>query len=279
MFALSAIVMLGLQPPAMQPTEDESPEMMSPAKRETDLAGPLVPESATHSLVHYNARGEFQRLETLPEIAAIELLNLDPERRQHTWKIIEDYRDSVRDLLVDQIDLLREATDAQKAGENRRVQELYQTLYAAFNPDGDRDQLAAPLWGVLAPEEQRDFDGLVSAYWDAWVGWELRNRQNITDTQRSETQKRLAFKLFQQQIARAYQGNLRPYQSKLESIYTITEPTDQQRAQLRELVIEFIRTTRLAPTAEQRADLARQIYDVLNEAQRVKLTQYALSRM
>lgn len=283
-FALSAIMMLGMQPPAMQPAEteppeDENPEMMSPAMRPTDLGGPIVPQSATHTLVHYNARGEFQRLDTLPEIAAIELLDLDAQRRQQIWAIIEGHRNSVRDLLVDQIDLLKESSDAQKAGDNKRVQELYQQLYAVFNPEQARDPLAAALKGVLTPEEQADFDDLVNAYWDALVNWELRNRKNITDRQRAETLARLAFGLFQQQIGQAYQGSLRPYQSKLESIYAITEPTEQQRAQLRELVIAFIRTTRLAPTPQQREQLARQVYDVLDESQRVKLTEFALSRM
>jgi len=273
-----------MRPPAapaqgMQPPAEETPEMVSPAAPPADLSGPTLPESAMRSLVHFNARGELIRLDTLPEIVALDLLHLGPERRRQTWPIIEAHRDAIVALLIDEIDLLKDATDAQKAGDNQKVQIIYRQLYGIFNPQRERDQLITPLSAVLTEPERADLARLVDEYWSAWIGWELRQRPDADEAQRAEVQNRLAFGIFQRQIAQGYQASLRIYQSKLESICSLTEATDEQRAHLREIVIEFIRETRLSPTADQRAALARQVYDALDEDRRVKLMEYALSRL
>lgn len=246
---------------------------------ENDLAGPTISDRVARTLVHYTARGELQRLDTLPEIAAVELLDLPAERRQQTWAIIETYRNSLKDLLIDQIDLLKEATDAQKAKDYSKVQQLYRELYDVFNADHERDVIAPALMEVLTADEQADVARLVDDYWTARVDWEVRNRPNVTDAQRQETQNRLVFAVFQQQVGQAYQTSLRPYQAKLDSLYNITDPTDEQRTEMRALVVGFIRDTRLVPTPEQIVELAQHLLDLLDEAQRVKVMEYALSRM
>lgn len=283
LFALAALAPAGQSPldapPGGSPPGDGMKQMDAPTMQPPGLGGPTVPESAARTLVHYNARGEFQRLDTLPEIAALDLLQLEPERRQASWSIIESFRSSMIDLLVDQIDLLRDATDAQRDGDNEKVQQLYRDMYDVFNPTHERDPLAGELSELLTAEEQTAFRSHLDEYWTALVAWELRRGRDVTDQQRAETLQRLVFNNFQQLLARAYQTSLRPYQARLETIYSLTEPTDDQRARLRETLIEFIRETRLTPTPEQRENLVRRIYETLDDEQRIKVMSYALSRL
>lgn len=236
------------------------------------LRGPLVPERATRTIVRHDARGNFVRIEGRPEDAAVGVLELEPEVRERVVGVRLDRAVAMGMHLVDEIDSLKGITDATKEGDRARATELMQGLWHAI--DGEkpvRDPLLRPLAQVLSPEHQAEVARLVEEYWGAWVAWEGRAMMDQTPEGRRRVEERLSFQLFQEEARGAYERTLRPYNERMEAMYRALEPTAEQRAAIRGIYIEFIKATRLRPTADDRRAAVRRIYDALDEERRAKL--------
>ncbi|RMH12893.1 MAG: hypothetical protein D6695_05565 [Planctomycetota bacterium] len=247
------------------------------------LRGPDVRDETAHSLVQQSMTGGFQRIDGRPEAAALRLMALDPERMRLVDEAIADHALAVAMLLVDQIDLVRQMSDAIRADDPQSAQQAMRTLWTTFDPEHRRDPLMHRLASFLTPEEQAEAQRLLDEYWDAWISWELRNTHDMQPEAladaRAKTQQRLALELFQQEVREGYELTLRRYQQALEGIYAAVEPTDEQRAQIRSLVIEHIRTTRLEATPEQRRAAMHRIYELLDTQRRQKLFDYLLRQV
>lgn len=255
--ALVACLLTGGLPGA-QPPPDEP------------LRGPAVSERVARTLVRFNARGEFLRVEGRPDEAALAVLPIDASRRERAQAAVTERGTALGVLLVDHIDLVKEATDAIQAGDRDRAQALSREMYALYVPDGARDPVAAVLKGVLSGEEYAELTRLVDEYWKAWIDWELRSARDRTDAARTRAQEQLAYGLFQEELRLAYERTLRPYQERIETIARAVEPTPEQRAEIRLIIIDYIRQGRLRPTPELRREILRRIYLALDEDRRTK---------
>lgn len=258
------------QQPAVAPVPPAKPA------EEPPLGGPKVPDDALHTLVHSDMQGRFQKVEGRPEAAALGQMSIDPDRRRKAQEVVDGRAEALRQNLIDNIDLIKESTDATKAGDKATVQKLSRELYERFNaaPTPTRDPLLAPLSAVLSPEECAALKKLVDEYWSAWIDAEQRNAPKQP---REAIQKRLDFEVFQAELSPAYQYTLRPFQQKLERVYQVVDPTPEQRAAIRTAVIAYIKEARLKPSEEQRRQLARAVYAALDEDRRIKLLAAALS--
>jgi len=240
------------------------------------LAGPSVSDRAARTLVAFNAEGRFIRIEGRPEEAALRLLALNQAQRDTSARIADEYAADLGLLLVDNLDTVRAATDAIKAGDREKATGLYRELYDAFEPgnakgEHHRDPIAERLGETLSEPQRADLSRLLDEYWKAWIDWELRNSKDKSEPARQRTQKRLVFAMFQEEARRAYERVLLPYVQRIDAIYAAVEPTDEQREAIRAVVIDFIRVTRLKPTAQQRQEVMRRVYLLLDEERRAKL--------
>lgn len=245
------------------------------------LRGPTVPEKVVRSLVTIDAAGNFIPLPMRPEEAAIEMAALDPVRRDEAQAVITARRTAVGMLLVENIDLVKEGTDAIMSGDDERARAIYQELHGHFDPERTRAPLLADFEPILTPAELGEVTQLVDEYWDAWLAWELRgapDAPDITDSALEQTEQQLAFRLFQREVGEAYDWALRPFRQRLETLYAITEPDPEQRKAMREAIIDYIRASQLEPTPEQRREVTDRIYDLLDEQQRRRLFEHALWR-
>jgi hypothetical protein len=240
------------------------------------LRGPAVEDSAVRTLVNINMTGEFIRLPGRPEAAALAMVVIESERLERAREAITARSTALGMLLVDNIDLLRDATDAIKAGDEDAVREIYREMLDRFDPDRARDPLLIAFAEFVSPEELEDMTRLVDEYWEAWIRWELRNSPDRLEALREETEQRLSFSLFQMELGEAYNWSVRPFRERLERLYEITEASPEQRATIRDVVIDFIRETRLEPAPEQRRDATRAIHAVLDEEQRLRLFEHAV---
>jgi len=234
------------------------------------LRGPDVPEHKT--IVRYGMNDDFRRVEGRPEAVALQLLDLDPETREHANTIVEQRAADVAVMLVDRIDTIREMTDESLAGNADRAAELMRELYIGFQPDQARDPLLAPLAGVLDDEQLAELERMLDEYWSAWVASEIG--ATATDEQRAQGERRLAFQLFQEEVRRGYEVSLRRYKQAMDAVYEAVQPTDEQRAGIRGIIIEHIKTTRLKATPAQRRETMMQIYRLLDDERREKLFAY-----
>lgn len=243
---------------------------------EPPLRGPVVRDDLAHTLVHSDMRGKFQKIQGRSEEAALGELGIDPDRREMARGVIAERAAAVRDHLIENIDLVKESTDALKAGDNARARKLGQELYDRFDPAHVRAPLLVPLEAVLSPEESASVKRLVDEYWAAWIAEEKKKSPKASD---QAIQDRLCLEVFQAEVRAVYEYSLRPYQQKLEKIYETVDPTPEQRAAIRGAVISHIKEARLNPSEAQRGELAREIYSVLDEGQRMKLFAAALSAL
>lgn len=255
----------------------------TPQPADNPLRGPAVSAHAKRTLVHYNMSGEFERIEGRPEAAAAQLLELDEATAQRVKEAIDARDLSVAMLLVEEIDAVKEISDAILAGDNDRARELQLELWATFEPQTPRSPLLEPLAEILSAAQLADVNRLTDEYWEALIDWQTRDRPETDPDRikvvRDRTEHQLAFQAFQQEVRVGYEATLRRYRDAMEGIYNAVEPTDEQRELMREILIDHIRTTKLNATPTQRRAATRRIYDLLDDERRGKLFDYLLRQV
>ncbi len=242
------------------------------------LAGPSVPSTA-RSIVKRDAKGGFSRLSTRPEFEAARALDLDPETSAKIKDIVTEYRTRLGVLLVQNVDRAVEIADAVKNKDRDAAARLARELYSEFNPQGERDPLAAEVREVLDKEQSREFQRLLDEYWTEHVQWETRSRKpkDKTPEKLQETESKLAFQLFRDELKASYETTLQPYREKMERLEIAVEPTTAQREEIVAIVTAYIRETRTRPTPDQRREVMGKIYRVLDEDRRAKLFELVVS--
>ena len=126
------------------------------------LRGPTVSDSAPRTLVNIDVQGRFVALPGRPEVAAVELVIIDAQSRERAREVAAARVTALGMFLVDHIDLVREATDALRSGEEARAREIYRKVYDQFDPDQDRSPLLEDL-GRKRPSFQGGARGLRAA--------------------------------------------------------------------------------------------------------------------
>jgi hypothetical protein len=242
------------------------------------LRGPTVPDTTTRTLVITDANGSFVPLQERPEEVALERALVDPDRRHRAREAIAARATALGLMLVEKIDRVKEATDAIRSEDRDTAQAIYRELHAHFDADRMRDPLMDDFDEILSPSEAGEVTRLVDEYWDAWIEWELRNVEVPGPAARERTERRLAFVVFQRELREAYNWTLRPFQSRLELLYEVAKPDDEQRAEIRMAIIDHIREARLEATPEQRRRTADRIYSILSSEQRRALFEHVLWR-
>jgi hypothetical protein len=249
----------------------------SPSAAQDDvLKGPDLDSKQRPTIVHQSMSGEFQQVEGRPEIAAFAVVTDDSQLNEHARNIALDRTIKLSLLLVDEIDLMRESTDAMRDGDQKRAREIQTQFHDQFD-QGAHNPLSQQLKKLLNDAQQKEYARVLEEYWDAWINWTLRNREaKINDRVRNQTRNRLASRLFQRELAEAYDISLKRYRDALEVIYSAVEPTDEQREAIRSIIIEHIKQTRLEATPQQRRDAMHEIYRLLDDDRKEKLYDYLL---
>ena len=244
------------------------------------LRGPPALDAARPSLVASDMEGRFRRVEGRPEEAALAMLALDPAVRERAKAVLDARLEAVRGHLLAEIDLLRDASDATRAGERKRAEEIQAELARRFRflgqePD-ERSPLLAPLGEILPPDAHAELVRMVDEYWTAWIASETRGDRRRAP---GAVEARLALQLLQGELTAAYNAVLRPLQQKIDRIYEITGVSDAQRAAIRAALIEYARSTRLRPSEAERTAFARAILAELDDEQRARLLAAAIAAL
>ncbi|MFM1822209.1 MAG: hypothetical protein RI967_475 [Planctomycetota bacterium] len=265
----------------MDDSMDGSMEVGSNAAPPADLLrGPAVTEDLRPSLVASDMEGRFRRIEGRPEEAALAMLVLDPAVREAAKAVLDARLEAVRAHLLAEIDLLRDASDATRAGERKRAEEIQAELARRFRYLGkgseERAPLLAPLAEVLPPEAHAELRRMVDEYWTAWIASETRGDRRRKP---EAVEARLVLQLLQGELTGAYNAVLRPLQQKIDRIHDIAKSTDAQRAAIRMALIAHAKATGLRPNEEERAAFARAILAELDEEQRARILAAALAAL
>ncbi len=235
------------------------------------LSGPDVPESRLRSLVQQGMTRGFVRIEGRPEIAAAGLLELDEETLQSVRQAEQAREAAIVFMLVDHLDELRAMTDANIAGDTDTAQRLMREWWTGFDEGGNALPLLDELRNVLLPEQLSEVARYSEEYLAAWVA-----EEKLQGETSEQTRQRLALQMFREEIARAYEASLRQTQQALQGIYDAVDPTPEQRQDIRTVVIEHVKRTRLNAEPSDRRLAMRRIYDLLDEERKGRLFDYAM---
>ena len=244
------------------------------------LRGPQVERDQLDTIVITDMSGNFIPVEERPELVAFARVCDDPEdlaraREMGTSRVFD-----LAELLVNEIDTVRTITDAIAEGNTTYAQTLLAQLRLRHDPDMLRDPLRAELEPMLEATQRERFDRILDEYWDAWIAANTpESEQDMQGRPRTQAvhqriENRLNNELFQRDIANAYEYSLRRYRDAMQAMYDAIQPTPEQRAWIRNRVIQHIKDTRLNPTLEQREALMLEIYDMLDEDRQTKLFLY-----
>lgn len=288
-------------------SEAEVTETASPTDLFAALAGPAVSEPIAVTIVRRNAKGEFQRLSDIPEKAAVATLKLDAEQRAYCRAVFEDRQLAMGVMLAERWEdafLYGESLRHREREQTSELITIFRSLWeqgayglsaesGAFWPTdmvgppahGDRvfpgkprngETLTRPrvlgeLAAVLSPEQCGEVERLVAGYWNEWIEWELRSRKRPSETDCSRARDKLERQVFADELRRAYDDLIKPYQEKLEKLFEAVEPTPEQRSTITRVLRDHIVTSRLRPRTEARVELMTELYQALDESRRAKL--------
>lgn len=244
------------------------------------LRGPAINQEELESIASTDMSGNFVPVEGRPELAGFMLVCDDPDNRARARELGTARIFDLAEILVDEIDTVRAITDAITQGNTTLAQTLGAQLRLRHDPDTLRDPLRPALDEMLDQKQRERLDRILDSYWHAWVTANTPEQDlNMQGDPKSEAvykqvENRLNTQLYQQDIAQAYEYSLRRYHNAMQAMYDAIQPTDDQRAWIRNRVIEHIRETRLQPTLEQREALMLEIYHMLDEDRQTKLFAY-----
>lgn len=252
------------------------------------LRGPRVDREQIDTIVITDMSGNFTPVEGRPELVAFARVCDDPDDLARARELGTSRVFDLAELLVDEIETVRTITDALAEGNNAYAQTLLAQLRLRHDPEMLRDPLRAGLEPMLEDAQRERFDRILDEYWDAWIAANTpESDQNMqgqprTPAIKQQIENRLNNELFQRDIANAYEYSLKRYRDAMQAMYDAIEPTPEQRAWIRNRVIQHIKDTRLNPTLEQREALMLEIYDMLDGERQTKLflymTRAAMSR-
>lgn len=233
------------------------------------LKGPTVPIEAQHTLGSTTMSGHFTPIEGRPELAAFSMIINDPNHLATARELDNKRTFDLTIYLVDEIDTVREITDAMTEGNSTRAKLLLAQLRQRFEPTLPRNPLAAELETMLTEEQRVEFHRILDDYWLRWAASHTETMNLDPDSaEYKKIENRLNHELFEQDIQLAYESSLKRYRDTLDAIYTAVQPTDDQHTQIREIIIEHIKDTRLKATIEQRQALMLEIYTLLDDDRR-----------
>ncbi len=244
------------------------------------LRGPDVPRETRESIGTTTMTGSFTPVEGRPELAAFSIVCDNPDNLARARELGTQRIFDLTELLIDEIDTLRAITDANASGDAAYAQMLLAQIRLRHDPDMQRDPLRPQLEAMLDKEQTQRMERILSDYWLRWVSANTpENEQNMSGQPVDERtykriENRLNNQLYQSDIARAYEYSLQRYQGAMTAIYDAIDPTPEQRAWIRNRIIEHIKQTRLKASIEQREAIMLEIYHMLDEERQVRLFRY-----
>ncbi|MEO1008010.1 MAG: hypothetical protein AAFX79_05555 [Planctomycetota bacterium] len=233
------------------------------------LRGPDV--DAPPTIVQRGMDGGLERVEGRPEIAAALALDLDEASRARVREVVAERSARMVTLLVDELDAVRAITDLIAAGESDAARLELAAIWDRFEAGRPHTPLLDELRAVLPGNRGVQLERVVSEYWQVLLAERLGPERAGDAELRERVRGQMAFELFQREIREAYDASLRRYRELLEGIYEAVEPTAEQRAEIRGIVLDHIERTRLRATPAERRGTMLEIYRALDGDQRERL--------
>lgn len=240
------------------------------------LGGPEIDEGATReTLVRRGYDGALEPLEAPPEVAALDLFDLDAETREKIDEILADRAAVIDGVVVRNVRTLVELQGATAAGDTAAQRRYLATLVDQFEPLRKSGRLVDKLAAAMPEADRREYRRLVRERHTARfeeIKAELENA-GLEDVN-AVAFKRMIAEAIGLEIKASYDRIVASGTAQLEETIAALRLDPETEGEVRRLVTEFGQRTMLNPTPEQRRELFAQIYKVLPPDARRRLVDW-----
>lgn len=237
------------------------------------LSGPQVRMSErTPSLVRLDYEGRLVRLETSPEEAALDVLDLDQQTREKVLTILSE-RTAILDRVVMQsLPLFQQFDVAEQDKDGERKAELLGEFTHRLSPLIKRGTLFDELYAVLPREQAATFARMVDAYHQALIRdarrqAEIEHRAFNAVEAAMQIRGEAMLKAIERSFARSTQSGEREFEELLEKLDLSPEGEQIVRAR----ATKFAEDTMLNPTKAQTVFFVLGVLSELEPAERIKV--------
>ncbi|MEZ6241998.1 MAG: hypothetical protein R3B57_03050 [Phycisphaerales bacterium] len=249
------------------------PAIAQPEGEPPVLEGPKVEAEATKpTLVHRGYDGALEPLEAPPEVAALDLLDLDADTREAIDHVLGARAATIDGVVLRNVRTLVELQTAKATGDKAAQRELLGSLVDQLEPLRKSGRLVDQIAKVLPDEQVPEYRRLVRERHMARfeeIRAELRS-EGLEDVDAAAF-KRLIGEALGLEIKRSYDRIVESGTSRLEETLEALELDTQTEGEVRRLVQDFAQKTALNPSPEQRRELFGQIYRALPADARERL--------
>lgn len=240
------------------------------------LAGPRVEGEAAASLVVRDFNGALVALEVRPEVAAIDLLDLDEASRAAVEKVLTERGALVRSVTLEHYDLFLRAQAALQARARDEMRALAADLRTALAP------LIAPTLASRVSEALpkavrgrymdlvREYAAALAADAAAGVGGRDDARRAGRWAERAAAS-RVEMRLTLSEMARSFAAFVEERRARVDEIITLIEATPEQEARLREVIRREGEKAGPDPSPAQRGAILRAVLAEMTPEQRRKV--------
>jgi hypothetical protein len=262
---VAAILTQGRATPAQSPRPAQPGTTARPG-----LAGPIVPDSRSSSLVQRDFNGQLVKLELFPAHAALRFLELDGDSRAKVERILTE-RAAILDTAVrDHFDLLIELFSAGQAGDQPETIRIAIAFTQKIKPLIARGALESELAKVIPQSQAQRLAGLVREYYDALIAEAGTNEKGKPKT-RFEVVAGETLRLWSEQIRLSFERQIVGGDLFFERIIRQLKLRPEQEDRVRDKIAAYVEETKLNPTKEQEQRFALEIMAWLDPAQQKNL--------
>lgn len=240
------------------------------------LSGPRVEGEAAASLVVRDFNGALVALEVRPEVAAIDLLELDDVSRAAVEKVLTERGVLVRSVTLEHYELFLEAQAALKAGARDEMRALVGDLRVALAPLMS-PTIASRVSEALPEAVRERYTKLVREYAEALAaegasGAGVRSAEGRAGRRAERAAAyRVEMRLTLAEMARSFAAFVEERRARVDEIITLIEATPEQEARLREVIRREGEKAGVDPSPAQRGAILRAVLAELTPEQRRKV--------
>ena len=238
------------------------------------LEGPAIETDARReaTIVRWGYEGRLVRLDTTPEQAALELLDLAPTVRERVNTILAERMAIFDKTVIESLDLISRFESAKALKNTKAMRETLGTFMGRLAPLVRRGPAAMELARAMPREQAKKFQAMVSQY----------HKAVLTDEKRLAQRERRKFHPIEvalkargdelgQEIERSIKRSAAMADAGFEMLLQSLDLDPEVEAMIRSRTLEFVQKVNFNPTKEQEDGFMAQLFLDLDRASRVKI--------
>jgi len=222
------------------------------------LSGPrigLASKAATpHAIIERDFDGKVRRLDTSPEEAALEHIDLTTEERAKVDEVLADRAALIDRLVRENLRTILDAAAAGQSGDRQGQVRALRELLSKAGELGERGRLRDQIVRVIAPEKADMLRMITDAYWKAVV----EESEKADDERRGSRTRAGAHEFLLaagQEIRRSYERSIASKGAELDALLARLNLGEEKSTRVRNMFTDFGQKTLLnkATPEERRA--------------------------